>query len=84
MPTLVISANKKSRKRMPSIDVEVLKKARTGCVAISLFNLLNFTDAVTARLFDRVPSWLESELANEGVAIVKDRSGQWFLEPLSI
>lgn len=68
---------------MPTIDIATLKEARTGCVAISLLKVLNLNEALTARLLDRVPSWLDSELANEGVAITKDRSGKWFLEPLS-
>lgn len=68
---------------MLSIDEATLKEARMGSVPISLLTLLNISDAVTARLLDKVPDWLATELSNNGVAIFKDRSGQWFLEPLS-
>lgn len=68
---------------MLSIDEATLKKARMGSVPISLLTLLNIPDAVMARLLDKVPDWLATELSNDGLAIFRDRSGQWLLEPLS-
>ncbi|WP_293603904.1 hypothetical protein [Polaromonas sp. UBA4122] len=68
---------------MICIDEATLKEARMDSVPISLLEVLNSLDAVTARLLDKVPDWLSAELSNDGVAICRDRFGQWFLEPLS-
>lgn len=67
---------------MPSIDVATLKAARTGSVAISIFKALNLHEALTACLTETIPEWFQNELASEGLTIFKDRSGQWYLEPL--
>lgn len=68
---------------MLNIDEATLKEARMGSVPISLLTLLNIPDAVMARLLDKVPDWLATELSNDGLAIFRDRSGLWLLEPLS-
>lgn len=68
---------------MPPIDIATLKAARTGSVAISIFKALNFHEALTARLTEKIPEWFHNELASEGLTIFKDRSGQWYIEPLN-
>jgi hypothetical protein len=61
---------------------DLLRQARHDAVVVSLADLLNNRDAVTAVLSDRVPNWLDAELACAGVKIYQERHGSWILAPL--
>ena len=68
---------------MPRIDEATLKKARMGSVPISICDLPDRDGAIMAVLTGAVPAWVGAELSNDGVVICRDRSGHWFLDPLS-
>lgn len=63
-------------------DADLLRRARRGALEVSLLDLLDDRDAVTAQLSDRVPTWLEAELACGGLQIYLERHGAWILAPL--
>ncbi len=66
---------------MPS-RADLIRPAQREAIAVSLCDLLNATDAVTAHLSDKVPGWLHEQLACERVQIYKERHGTWILAPL--
>ena len=63
-------------------DEDLLRQARRGAIEVSLRDLLGDYDALTAVLSDKVPTWLDEELACEGLQIYRERHGAWILAPL--
>ncbi|WP_321817919.1 hypothetical protein [Paraburkholderia sp. J69-2] len=63
-------------------DADLLRRARLDALEVSLRDLLNARDVVTAQLSDKVPAWLNAELACEGLQIYRERHGAWILAPL--
>lgn len=65
-----------------SVRADLVRMARQGAIEISLVDLLNDMDAVTAVLSSTVPAWLCDELACDGVQIYLEKRGAWILAPL--
>lgn len=67
---------------MLKLNDEIFKEARRSGVEISIFELLDYRNAVTVRLTDQIPKWVIDELGNEGLCIEKSQHGRWILEPV--
>lgn len=63
-------------------DADLLRRARLGALEVSLLDLLDARDAVTAQLSDKARASLNAELACEGLHIYLERHGAWILAPL--
>ena len=54
---------------------KVIREARCRANEVSLLDLLSPRDSATSVLSDKVPEWLEDELACEGVRIYSEKHG---------
>lgn len=64
------------------IEPELLRKARAGGTRVEIGTFLTAVEVVIVLVLGELPDWLVDDLAQEGLELVRDRSGAWWLDPL--
>lgn len=67
---------------MHGFDPETLRSARGGEVDIVLADFMRKEDAFATVMLGGPSESMKSELAEYGVALQRDRRGNWYLAPL--
>jgi hypothetical protein len=67
---------------MLRLNAKIVTQAKTTGVEISIFDLLDYHNALIIRITNKIPQWVVNELSNEGLCIESAKNGKWIIESL--
>lgn len=67
---------------MLRLNAKILRQAKTTGIELSIFELLDYHNALIIRITNKIPQWVIDQLNNDGLCIERAENEKWFIESL--